>query len=361
MIEWILQQLEKQPSTLFYETALRERNEADFLKLKEKKLLTYVQPNSVEEVYSKGQQEPKIAVNLGGRYAVLDDESPEAGLIFLDRADLIKYSFSFQMFAKELAFANHFSGSPEKLHRRLYYAGECLKGKVKIALLLALFDQEKNAEDLLLGLPNRLPGYDHWMVVTPTFVIRRPALRTQLEGLHVHVAPLEDAENLKVDMSIFTEKESHPEPTVVLNAKQQKESAERGYKCDLPIVITGETAKWHRNEVLVNGFPVLLGDSLFLLFLRLVLGLYKSSDGAVTKAGLRRGGFLKADSEDQTIGHLRAAFTGALGETMPRDFIQSYGRGTIRLSTHPALVKCNKAKLAQHHNEKIRRLAVQLA
>jgi len=107
LIEWILRQLEKQPSTLFYEAALREKNENDFLRLKEKKLLTYVQPNSVEEVYSKGQQEPKIAVNLGGRYAVLDDESPEAGLIFLDRADLIKYSFSFQMFAKELAVAIH--------------------------------------------------------------------------------------------------------------------------------------------------------------------------------------------------------------------------------------------------------------
>ena len=150
MIEWILRQLEKQPSTLFYEAGLREKNAGEFLRLKDKKLLTCVQPNSVDEIYSHGRAEPKIAVNLDGRYCAMDDESSETGLLFLDRADLIKYSFSFETFAKELAVANHFSGSPEKLHRRLYYAGEYITDDNKIAMVLALLGQERNAEDLLL-------------------------------------------------------------------------------------------------------------------------------------------------------------------------------------------------------------------
>ena len=65
--------------------------------------------------------------------------------------------------------------------------------------------------------------------------------------------------------------------------------------------------------------PVLLGDSLFLLFLRLVLGIRNSENGAITKAGLCRGGFIKAGSVDQTIGHLRAAFAGVLGDVSPYD------------------------------------------
>lgn len=95
-------------------------NENDFLKPKEKRVLTYVQPNSVEEVYSQGQEEAKIAVKLNDRYAIVDDEGPGTGLPFLDRTALTKYSFSFETFVKELATANDFSGCPKKLHRRLY-------------------------------------------------------------------------------------------------------------------------------------------------------------------------------------------------------------------------------------------------
>ena len=358
MIEWILQHLEKQPSTLFYEKELREKSDNEFLELKARKLLTCIQPNSECETYGYGQQSPLLAINLDGRYYALDDDNSE--LLVLNRADLIKYQFCLEVFAEEVAKANAFSGSPEKLHRRLYYAGERIIDDSKVALVLAFIDQEQQAEDLFLGLPARLPGYDHFIVVAQSFKVGRVALRTQLEAIHIHVMALEDIKNPKLDLSLFGETKSHSEPVGILNAKEEEEFIDRHYKCHLPILITNETIKWHRNKILINGFPVILGDSLFLLFLRLVLAIRNSENGAVTKAGLCRGGFIKTGSEDQTIGHLRAAFAGVLGDVSPYDFIESYGRGAIRLSTHPALVKYDKQKLKGHNNPKIKKIADRL-
>jgi len=87
----------------------------------------------------------------------------------------------------------------------MYYAGERIIDGNRVALVLAFIDQEKTAEDLLLGLPARLTGYDHFIVVTPSFKVERVALRTQLEAIHIHVMPLEDIENLKLDVSLFAE------------------------------------------------------------------------------------------------------------------------------------------------------------
>jgi hypothetical protein len=355
MIEWILRQLERQPSTLFYEKELRAKSVSEFEELKARKLLTCVQPDSVCEPYGYGQQNALIAINLDGHYYALDDDNNE--LLVLNRSDLIKYQFCLEVFAGELAKANAFSGPSEKLHRRMYYAGERIIDGRRVALVLAFIDQEQTAEDLLLGLPARLPGNDHFIVVIQSFKLERVALGTQLEAIHIHVMPLEDFQNLKLDMSMFAEPKSHSEPVGGLNVKQEEEFIDRHYKCHLPITITSETVKWHRNKILINGFTILLGDSLFLLFLRLMLGIRNSENGAVTKAGLCRGGFIKAGSEDQTIGHLRAAFAGVLGDVSPYDFIESYGRGAIRLSTHPALVKYDKQKLSNHNNTKIKKIA----
>lgn len=357
MIENILQKVEKHPGTLFYETALKEEDNSAFLRLKERGLLMCIQPNSVSETYSHGQQRPELVVNLDGHYWPINDQY--SGKDSFNRGDLIKYRFSFETLARELAAANGFSGSPERLHRRLYYAGECTKGEIGVALVLALIDQEKKAEGLLLWLPGRLPGYKHFMVVTPTFKVGRLALRMQLEAMNIHVMPLVSAENMKLDLSKISEPQLQPEAGAILNANEEEEFKARDYKSRYPIMVA-ESIDRHRNKILVNLFPVLLGDSLLALFLRLVVGLQNSENGTVTKAGLRSGGFIKSGSEDQTIGHLRAAFAGVLGNINPHDFIESYGRGTIRLSTHPALIKYDKHKLKEHKNSKINKIAERL-
>jgi len=359
LIEWILQQLEKQPSTLFYETALRERNEADFLKLKEKKLLTYVQPNSVEEVYSKGQQEPKIAVNLGGRYAVLDDKSPETGLLFLDRADLAKYCFSFETFAKELAFANHFSGSPEKLHRRLYYAGERNIGGSRVAMVLAFIDQDKSAENLLLGLPGHFPSrFNQFYVVTPSYSVKSIPLSDKLSRCQIYVGALQDFDTLKVDLSILTEQ------TSILTPQQEKDYEQYQYKCRQAIDITGETTPVGNNKVTLGDIPVELGDIPFLLFLRLVLEFKRDKWGIVSTVVLMDEGYL-GDNEHQAVLRLRERFKPTLlslkPSINPNEFIERFKPKTLRLSIHPDLVICNLERLLEHDDSRVKELVEQLS
>ena len=77
MIEWILRQLERQPSTLFYEKELREKSDSEFLELKVRKLLICVQPDSVCETYGYGRQRPMLAINLDGHYYAIDDDDSE--------------------------------------------------------------------------------------------------------------------------------------------------------------------------------------------------------------------------------------------------------------------------------------------
>ena len=101
MIEWILRQLERQPSTLFYEKELREKSDSEFLELKVRKLLICVQPDSVCETYGYGRQRPMLAINLDGHYYAIDDDDSE--LLVLNRADLIKYRFCLEVFAEEVA------------------------------------------------------------------------------------------------------------------------------------------------------------------------------------------------------------------------------------------------------------------
>ncbi len=133
-----------------------------------------------------------------------------------------------------------------------------------------------------------------------------------------------------------------------------------GYKSQFPIVIPGETEKRATNIVFLNGLRVPLGDAFFILFLRLVLELFRDKRGTVRRASLVNGGFLPADSQFQSVARLRQAFSPALPGLCPEKFIESYGPGTLRLSTHPALVTYDKGKLLSHPNYKIRKLAERL-
>ena len=51
-----------------------------------------------------------------------------------------------------------------------------------------------------------------------------------------------------------------------------------------------------RNEIVIVGNPVALPDALFLLFLRLVVGLHESGDGFVSRGALSGGGWWEKGS-----------------------------------------------------------------
>jgi hypothetical protein len=355
LIEWILRQLEKQPSTLFYEAALRDKNEADFLELKEKKLLNYVQPNSVEEVYSPDQSEPKAAINLGGHYTVIDDESPETGLFFLDRTDFNKYSFSFETFAILMATANGFSKAYKNLHRRLYYAGERNLDDNRVALILAFIDQDRRTEDLLLGLPGRLPaGFKQFCVVTPSYITKSAELLERLERQQTFVIPLKDFNEFKIDLSPLIK-----EGEVVLTPEEEEECRLYGFQYEKPIYITGERAGQASNFIMVGDTRVSIGDSPFALFLRLVLELHKQRSGEVPKSYLSAEGYFKKDEDEyQKISRLRQCFANIPGIDR-LDFIKDQNK-TLKLSVHPTLITWDIGRLLNHSDLDILKLVKQL-
>ncbi len=354
MIEWILRQLERQPSTLFYEKELREKSVSEFLELKARKLLTCIQPNNECETYGYGRQSSLLAINLDGRYYALDDDNSE--LLVLNRSDLIKYRFCLEVFAEEVAKANAFSGSPEKLHRRMFYAGERIINGNRVALILAFIDEEQTAEDLLLGLPGRLPaGFKQFYVVTPSYTAESLKLKAGLEQQRIVVAPLKDFCGFKIDLSLLAR-----EGNVMLSPEQEEESRLYGFKYKIPVHVTGESSGKASNFIMVGDKHVSIGDASLALFLRLVLGLRSEKSGEVPKSALSSEGYFRKDEDEyQKIGRLRDCFAN-IPNINRLDFITDQNK-SLKLSVHPSLITLDLNRLLTHKDPVIKKLTEQIS
>ena len=357
MISWVLAELEKQPVAEFYQKELEARDAAAFAKLKAEKLLICIQPDEQSESREFGQREPLTVVKIHGKLYGVDEQDPEADLVQLSRADLMKCRFSLERFIQKLAEANDFSGLPEKLHDRLYYAGEREIDDSRVALILAFIDQDKSAENLLLGLPGRLTsGFHQFYVVTPSYSVKSIFLSDKLSQHHVYVTALQDFETFRVDLSVLTNQAS------ILNPQQEKDYERYQYKCRSAIDITGETTPVGNNKVSIGDILVELGDTTFLLFLRLVLQLKRDKWGTASTVSLMDEGYL-SDNEHQSVLRLRERFKPLLSmkpSIRPNDFIERLRPKTLRLSVHPDLVTCHAEKLSGHDDSRVRELVQQL-
>ena len=242
MIDWILRELEKQPSTLFYEKELTARDASEFARLKHEKLLAYVQPDDRSETYGFGQPKPLTVVKVDGELYGINDEDPEVDPVSLKRADLARYRFSLERFIDKLRAANNLLGPKSEFDKRLFIAGEKATDGKRVAFVFALLDSEKRARDLLLSLPSLLPdNFDRVVVVTPSFSTASLDLRSHLDRARISVWPLDDAINLKVDVSGLLKEVPRLPPPVSLKPEQEAEFALYGYKSRLPVYITVDT------------------------------------------------------------------------------------------------------------------------
>lgn len=147
---------------------------------------------------------------------------------------------------------------------------------------------------------------------------------------------------------------------ITLSAEEEEERKHYSYKAHLPIHIAGDVEKRATNILFVDGAKVPVGDVPFTLLLRLVVELFKNKEGTVPKSILIKGGYMRADSEFQSIRRLREAFNGALRHCSSQDLIETCDHRTLRLSLHPTLISYNKQKLLGHRNKRISRLAGRL-
>jgi len=351
--------MEKEPSVVFYQKELEGRDATAFVKLRLEKLLVIVPLDEQNETYELGQIEPLTLVKIQGKLYGINEQDPEADSILLSMSDVMRYRFSVERFVQHLAEANGFAGSPEQLHRRLYYAGERKIDGSKVAFILAFIDQDKSAENLLLGLPGWLPpGFQQFYVVTPSYCIKSISLSDKLLRSQIYVETLQDFDTLKVDLSMLTEQ------MPILNPQQEKDYELYQYKCREAIDVTGRTTPVGNNIVSLGNILIELGDVPFLLFLRLVLEIKRDKWGIVSTIVLMDEGYL-GDNEHQATLRLRERFKPALLSLNPRikpnEFIERLRPKTLRLSTHPDLIKCSVENFSEHDDSRVKDLVQQIS
>jgi hypothetical protein len=362
MIDWILQEMEKQPTRLFYRKELENINVSEFARLKQEKLLAYVQPNDRSETYGYGRVNPLTVVKIEGQLYGIDEDNPGEDPVPLKRSDLARYRFCLDTFTKKFRAANNLSGAASALDRRLLFIGEKVVEHKRIAFVLGLFDSDETAETLLLTLPvrvgDRVAGV---VVITPTYTVRRQQLNAELERLRVYARPLSGTENLAVDISTILAKLPAPASVARLTREQEADYDFYEYKCRQRIHITGRITKSGNNEVMVEDTLVEVGDVPFRLFLRLILELRRNKQGIVPKVNLRSEEYFGEGTDDQSINRLRNCFVRALGDLGPKDFVETtYRRKMVRLSVHPDLITWEAEKLSQHDDSRVKELTEQL-
>ena len=172
-------------------------------------------------------------------------------------------------------------------------------------------------------------------------------------------------ETCLVRLSIHSE---HPEAVPLrpvapqLSSDEAEAVARLRFKSDQLIEINGTPAGGKGNVVLVNGVEAVLDDASFVPFLRLVLALYESEDGYLSREELRYGSGLDGELAlmpqgfDQALHRIRRSFRGRIGRNDPKEFIQ-VERGKVRLSTYHRFVVVDCETLLRHEDPRVRGLA----
>ena len=279
MNEWLLRRLEGSPDSRFYEWELRMHCR-DFEEILEDGLLVRdLEAEKSEFCFNRWGQHLHLE-RLDDVIIGVDTQNPES-IVEVDPKELVQYRFNLARWQEMIRSANALQGKASRLHKRLLFLGEKVEDGLNLAFVLA-FVTPATALDLLLGLPDNVPSrYQAIVVTTPVSCPLQQQDIARLEHLGVYVVPPLNGETLAIEVPRLQRKRE------VLTGVRLPAEPKEGYRCRLPILITGERTKWHRNKLLVNGFPVLLGDALFIIFLRLVTSLLGSKNGSVTKAGLR--------------------------------------------------------------------------
>mgnify|MGYP001767511255 FL=1 len=146
-----------------------------------------------------------------------------------------------------------------------------------------------------------------------------------------------------------------------LTDKQNKDYKDFEYKCYDKIYIPGAIPMRRSNEVEVNDHKIKLGDSVFKLFLRLVLELKKTKEGWVHRHSLGSDSIIADVEKFQVYSNLRIALQGSLLDKDGQKFIENNGSKQYRISLHPDFIAYDREKLLKHPDSSIQELARELA
>ncbi len=141
-----------------------------------------------------------------------------------------------------------------------------------------------------------------------------------------------------------------------ISENQNKDYSKYEYKCRDKVCIPGTRSINRSNDIIVNGNKIKIGDTLFLLFLRLVVELKKNRDGWIGMNTLYGENIIHDPNRYQKFSELNSRFQGSLLQKNHYDIIENHGSGEYRISTHPDFITYDKEKLLQHPIIKQKRL-----
>jgi hypothetical protein len=360
----MLRRLEKSPAAVFLGTEFATTYAQEFEWAKEEKLVRLL--STVPAGRSLWWHDRLLTVvEVDGELEAFDDEEPNFDPLIIGQGDLAKYQVDLEALAARLHSVNGLGGRLDVLNERLVFLGSARREGMDVAVVLALLHERRSALVHLQALPALIPArHDHVVALCPSFN-PAPSVIRDLRSLNVTVTGLAKDNPWEIDYPISLKRQNGHLPRVVLSAEEEREFERYGFNSRIPIYLTGRVERRVSNVVQVGDAQVLVEGSLFRGFMRLVVALFETEEGFISRSSLRTGRGLQAQDLyfpaglDQAVSRLRDRFRPTLGHLDAREFLE-FQHFRLRLSTHRSFVRYDKAALVAHPHEGVRAMATRL-
>ena len=304
---------------------------------------------------------------MEGKLFAICPQDTEIDPISLTKDDISRYRVSLNKIIGAIRKDNNFTGESYSLSTRLHFIGSRVVKSINTAFILALFPDIRSAEPHLLSLLARIPPtYQRLVVVTPTLNLTQKPIYLKLRAASIFPVTLPSSFGQRDFKISYLASLRRPLPTGVsvqnpsLTDKQFADYEEYGYLCQDRLHIPGTFPRERSNDILLNGYRLCLGDSLFALLLRFVVELKKGKGGWISSPQLEAEGFITNSTLYQPYSNLRTALKGSLKERDGRKFIEASGSKKYRISTHPDFITYDREKMLDHPDSDIVKLAKKL-
>jgi hypothetical protein len=183
LIEWLLQRLEADPTTLFRKRDLLNKSPEEFERLKHAGLFVYVQTDPESETYPCNlpcaRACSKQVVEMQGRFYAICPQDSEIDPILLGEDDLHKYAFSMQKLLENIHNANGLSGSLSQIEPGYSYMGYMHSESHRIGFAFG-FTIANDSVLELSGLRRLCKDDDTLVVFSPVSVIEDVCFKREL-------------------------------------------------------------------------------------------------------------------------------------------------------------------------------------
>ena len=183
MIAWLLKELEKNPTTIFYKRDLLRQSKKHFEELQLRKFLTYVQPDPNRETYPCSlpceNACPMDIVEIEGKQYAICPHDNEIDPIPLDENALERYEFSIERLLEHIRAANGFDGTLQRIDQDFFYLGHTTYNGSRVGFVFGFTCAHKGVLELT-GLKRFCTDDDYLVVFSPVSVIEDVFIRREL-------------------------------------------------------------------------------------------------------------------------------------------------------------------------------------